>query len=141
MSELPFNSTFRVRYSDTDQQGHLYFANYLVYADEATCYFMEEMGFPAFNVEKIPCYLFTVNLNCDYSGECMAGEEVQIYVGYTKLGRSSAEVSFELYIAETGQELGRGSFTQGFVDKQTRKSCNIPGFYRKALMERHPLLK
>ena len=32
-STLPFSDTVRVRYSDTDAQGHLYFANYLVYAE------------------------------------------------------------------------------------------------------------
>ena len=43
---LPFSDVVKVRYSDTDAQGHLYFANYLVYADEV-------LGFAACDGEEL----------------------------------------------------------------------------------------
>ena len=137
MSLLPFKKIMKVRYSDSDQQGHLYFANYLIYADEVTCSFMENLGFSAFKIEEIPCFLFTVNVNCDYLGECTSGDEVEVYVGYCRIGKSSADVAFELYLSSTNQVLARGTFTQVFVDKETRKSCEIPAFYRSAILESH----
>ncbi len=141
MSLLPFKKIMKVRYSDSDQQGHLYFANYLIYADEVTCSFMEHLGFSAFNIEEIPCFLFTVNVNCDYLGECTSGDDVEVRVGYSRIGKSSADVAFELYLCSTGHALARGKFTQVFVDKESRRSCDIPAFYRTAILECHPDLK
>ena len=42
--ELPFSQVMPVRFSDLDAQGHLYFANYLVYGDEVVSKYMEELG-------------------------------------------------------------------------------------------------
>ena len=141
MTQLPFRKNMKVRYSDSDQQGHLYFANYLIYADEVACCFMEDLGFSAFNVEEAPCFLFTVNVNCDYLGECASGDEVEVRVGYSRIGKSSADVAFELYLGSTSHALAKGTFTQVFVDKESRKSCDIPAFFRTAIFSCQPDLK
>ncbi len=138
-SNLPFSDTVVVRYSDTDAQGHLYFANYLVYADEVTSVYMEELGLDL-DPAKGVCYVFTVNLNCDYTGECRYLDTVRVFTGYQRLGRTSAEVRFELVNDETGEALAHGSFTQVYVDKGTRKSCPIPEDFRAAILERQPEL-
>ena len=138
-SELPFSSTVVVRYSDTDAQGHLYFANYLVYADEVTTEYMEDIGLDADPVTG-PCFVFTVNLTCDYSGECGYRDSVRVSTGYVALGKSSATVRFELSKHATGELLAAGSFTQVYVDKETRKSCPIPDAYRSAILARQPEL-
>jgi len=132
-TQLPFSDTVRVRFSDTDAQGHLYFANYLVYADEVTGFYMEELGFSAMNPQQAPCFIFTVNLNCSYLDECKAFDTVRVCVGYTRLGNASADISFELYKEESGALLAQGSFTQVFTDKQTRSSTPIPAAFRKAI--------
>jgi acyl-CoA thioester hydrolase len=135
-SSLPYSDTVRVRFSDTDAQGHLYFANYLVYADEVVGHYMEELGFSAMNPGQAPCFIFTVNLHCNYIDECRAFDVVRVWVGYSRLGNSSAEVSFELYNDTTGLQLARGSLTQVFADKQTRKAIPIPPSFRRAIETR-----
>ncbi|MCB1847168.1 MAG: acyl-CoA thioesterase [Halieaceae bacterium] len=135
-TNLPFSDLVRVRFSDTDAQGHLYFANYLVYADEVVGHYMEELGFSAMNPGEAPCFIFTVNLNCSYLDECKAFDTVRVCVGYSRLGNSSADVSFELYNDASGTLLARGSFTQVFTDKQTRKSTPIPEAFRQAIIVR-----
>ncbi|MCP5132023.1 MAG: acyl-CoA thioesterase [Pseudomonadales bacterium] len=138
-TNLPFSDLVRVRFSDTDAQGHLYFANYLVYADEVVGHYMEELGFSAMNPGEAPCFIFTVNLNCSYLDECKAFDTVRVCVGYSRLGNSSADVSFELYNDASGTLLARGSFTQVFTDKQTRKSTPIPEAFRQAIIVRQRL--
>ena len=135
-SALPYSDTVRVRFSDTDAQGHLYFANYLVYADEVVGHYMEELGFNAMNPGQAPCFIFTVNLNCSYLDECRAFDIVRVWVGYSRLGRSSADVSFELYNDNSGVQLARGSLTQVFTDKETRKAISIPDAFRRAIETR-----
>lgn len=139
-SALPYSEIIKVRFRDTDSQGHLYFANYLVFADEITGFYMAQLGYNSSNPGDVPCYIFTVNLNCDYLDECKALDEIRVFTGYTRLGKSSAEVAFELYREHDSVLLSKGSFTQVFVDKQTRKSCPIPEVFRASVIARQPEL-
>jgi acyl-CoA thioester hydrolase len=139
-SKLPFSDTVRVRFRDTDSQGHLYFANYLVYADEVTGFYMEDLGFSGMNPQQAPCFIFSVNVNCDYLDECKALDTVRVFVGYSRLGTASADVAFELYNNESGAPVARGSITQVFTDKETRKSTAIPAEFRAAIVAQQPEL-
>jgi len=42
----PFVYTMRVRFRDTDMQGHVYFGNYFVFCDEALGAYMRAIGVP-----------------------------------------------------------------------------------------------
>lgn len=137
---LPFSDIFRVRFSDADAQGHLYFANYMVYADEVAGHYMEELGYSAMNPKDAPALIFTVNINCDYLDECRSGDEVLVRVGYQKLGNSSAVLAYELSRNGSDVILARGSLTQVYVDPQTRKSCPIPPAFKTAIIARQPEL-
>lgn len=136
--EFPHQSTMSVRYRDTDSQGHMYFANYLVFADEAMSVYWRELGWGFDDMETAPSYTFTVNANVDYVSECLAFDELLIRVGFSRLGNSSADTSFELYNQRSGEVAARGSFTHVFVDKQTRKSCPMPTQLRDAIVARQP---
>ena len=48
-SKLPYFEILKVRYRDLDAQGHLYFANYLVYGDEVLGAYMEKLGLNLMN--------------------------------------------------------------------------------------------
>jgi acyl-CoA thioester hydrolase len=135
-----YSDRIRVRFSDTDAQGHLYFANYLVYADEVAGHYMEDLGYPAVGLEEAPAYIFTVNINCDYIDECKSGDVILVSVAYEKLGRSSAVLAYQLSHDASGKLLAKGSLTQVFADKKTRKSCAIPADFRAAIFQRQPEL-
>ena len=139
-SRLPHSTTFQVLYRDTDAQGHLYFANYMVYGDEAAGFYMEELGFSYAELSTSPTLTFTVNINCDFLDECRIYDTVRVFVGYQRLGNASAELAFELYNDETGAALARGVITQVFVDRETRKSSAIPADFRAAILARQPEL-
>ena len=135
---LPFSEIVKVRFSDTDSQGHLYFANYLVYADEVAGSYMEALGFSAMNPRDASCFIFTVNINCDYLDECKAFDDVRVEIGYSRLGNSSADVAFELYREHDNVQLAKGSLTQVFVEKESRKAAGIPESFRAAIISRQP---
>jgi acyl-CoA thioester hydrolase len=140
IEHFPFSDTARVPFRDLDAQGHLFFANYLAYADEfATCY-LTELGVPAVNVDAMDCYVFVVNAQCDFLGECGGHDVIRGHVGFSRLGRSSADMAFELRNDATGEVLTRGHFTYVFADKQTRRSTAIPERLRAAIVERQPEL-
>ena len=59
-----------------DAQGHLYFANYMVYADEVLGAYMEQLGLGAMNPHTAPCLIFTVDIRCEYLSEIAGNSEV-----------------------------------------------------------------
>ena len=123
-----------------DAQGHLYFANYMVYADEVLGAYMEQLGLGAMNPHTAPCLIFTVDIRCEYLSEISGTGEVSVAVGYNRLGNSSADAVFELYNNATGILLAKGGLTQVFVDPETRKSMPIPAFFKAGILERQPEL-
>jgi len=137
---LPYSEVVRVRFRDTDQQAHLYFANYMVYADEVGMSFLKTLGFNGINVHEAPCYLYIVNISCDFMSDCVADDRVRVFVGYDHLGRSSAELKFELFNDDTGVKLAAGRVTHVFVNKDTRSATRIPEALRNALIELQPEL-
>lgn len=131
---------FKVRYRDTDAQGHLYFANYLVFADEAAGTYMSSLGFDWSDPSQTPCLVFTVNINIDYLDECRIEDTVRAEVGYSRLGNSSAQLDFALFNDACGTALARGHIRQVFVDRDSRRSTPIPPALRDAILNRQPAL-
>jgi acyl-CoA thioester hydrolase len=136
MASSFFSVDMPVRYRDTDSQGHLYFANYLVLADEALGLYWRELGLPTDNMDAMPCMTFAVNAQIDYRNESLAHDVLTISVGFSRLGNSSADSRFVLVNKRTGECAAEGSFTHVFVDKTTRKSCPIPTSFRSAIVSR-----
>lgn len=131
---------FKVRYRDTDAQGHLYFANYLVYADEAAGAYMSSLGFDWSDPAATPCMVFTVNINIDYLNECRIEDRVRVEVAYGELGNASARLDFALFNDACGTALARGQLRQVFVDRETRRSTPIPKALREAILVHEPML-
>jgi len=134
-SQLPFSEIVKLRYRDLDAQGHLYFANYLVFADEVLGIYMEQLGLNLMDPLTAPCLIFTVNIHCDYLNEIVGNSDIAVCTGYGRLGKSSADAVFELYDNTNGLLLAKGGLTQVFVDPKTRQSMPIPEFYRENIIE------
>jgi len=128
-----YQETLRVRFRDTDSQGHMFFANYLVFADEVTGNFMKELGFDWSDPENLPCYVFTANASCDYIHECLSGDDVRVEVAYERIGNTSATVGFSMTRVSDNIALAKGSFAQVFVDRNTRKPTPVPDSVRAML--------
>ena len=139
MSE-PYRGTIKVRFADTDANGHAFFANYLVFADEVLGEYWGELGLDVSDVVGQDFLTFTVNANIDFLGESLAGDTLEVEIKSERIGNSSVVIGFSLRNLRTEELTGRGSFTYVFVDKQTRKSCPIPAHFRATLIDRHPEL-
>lgn len=139
-SALPYSEIVKVRFRDLDAQGHLYFANYLVYGDEVLGGYMEDLGLNIMDPQQAPCLIFTVNIQCDYIKEIGGNSEIKVYTGYSRIGTTSADAVFELYNNANGDILAKGGLTQVFVDPKTRKSMPIPAFYKTAILKQQPAI-
>jgi acyl-CoA thioester hydrolase len=111
----------------------MFFANYLVFADEVSGNYMRELGFDWSDPESMPCFVFMANASCDYLHECHSGDDIDVEVAYTRIGNTSATLSFRMTRVSDGVAVAKGSFAQVFVDRQSRKPTAIPASVRNTL--------
>jgi acyl-CoA thioester hydrolase len=137
MSE-PYRGNIKVRFADTDANGHAFFASYFVFADEVLGEYWKELGLDVADVVGPDFLTFTVNANMDFLGESLAGDTLEVSVKADRVGNSSVVIGFTMRNLRTDEEIGRGSFTYVFVDKGTRKSRPMPADFKSAMLERHP---
>ncbi len=137
---FPYTGSTKIRFADTDANGHMYFANYLVIADEIMSEFWAELGWDFNQLHEQPALTFTVNTAVDFISECLAGDLVDVAVRFSRMGSSSLTAEFELSNQRTGELAARGSFTSVFVAKSTRKSTAIPPDFRAQILARQPEL-
>ena len=65
-----------VRYAETDKMGVVYHANYLVWLEIARTKFLENLGFPYVEFEKLGYISPVVSCNLHYGLSCTYGDTV-----------------------------------------------------------------
>ncbi|MCZ7677518.1 MAG: acyl-CoA thioesterase [Sandaracinaceae bacterium] len=63
-----FVHAMQVRFADTDAQGHMYFANYLTFCDEALAAYMRHIGYPWQALVEDGLDMFYRAARCEYRG-------------------------------------------------------------------------
>ncbi|MCH1492256.1 MAG: acyl-CoA thioesterase [Luminiphilus sp.] len=137
---FPYTGAQKIRFADTDANGHTYFATYLILADEVSGEYWAELGWDFNEIHQQPTLTFTVNANIDFISECLGADWVDVGVRFSRLGNSSLTLEWEMTNRRTGETAARGSFVSVFVDKADRKSCPIPSELREAILARQPEL-
>ena len=133
-----YTGQIKVRFADTDANGHTYFGSYLVLADEVVSEYLGQVGWDAGPDGDF--LTFTANANIDFVGECLAWDILDVSCSFTTLGNSSCTLAFEMLNTTTNEIATRGSFVYVFVDKETRKSRPIPQQIRDSIIAAQPEL-
>ncbi len=120
----------RVRFRDTDMQGHVYFGNYFVFCDEALGAYMRAIGMPWQDMVKSGTDMFYVNASCDYLGSARFEEDVHIETRISKLGSSSVTSTFVIRNSQD-DTLANASVTSVCVDPKTREKARVPDRLRE----------
>jgi len=128
----PFVYTMRVRFRDTDMQGHVYFGNYFVFCDEALGAYMRAVGIPWQDMVKSGTDMFYVNASCDYLGSARFEEDVHIETRISRIGTSSFTSSFVIR-NERDETLAKASVTSVCVDPESRVKVTVPVAFREAV--------
>ncbi|MGB5266319.1 MAG: thioesterase family protein [Polyangiales bacterium] len=128
----PFVHTMRVRFRDTDMQGHVYFGNYFVFCDEALGAYMRAVGVAWQDMVRAGTDMFYVNANCDYLGSARFEEDVHIETRISRFGTSSFTSSFVIR-NDRNETLAKASVTSVCVDPKSREKVTVPVALRSAV--------
>jgi acyl-CoA thioester hydrolase len=129
--EFRFKTTVRVRYADTDAQGHVYFANYLVYFDIGTTDYMKAIGYSYEKLLEEGYDFFTVEALCRYRGEAFFDDELQVGAKISNIGNTS--FTFSLGLFRNGVLIADGHIVNVMIDQSSKKPVRVPEGFRKAV--------
>lgn len=136
LDAYPFFLPVRVRFADTDLQGHVFFAHYLTYCDEALMAYLEALGFSWKTLETMGLELYYVETNCQFKGRAFFADILNVNVRIAEIGRSAMTAEMLITKGKTNEVIALGRITAVMVSSKTGKSTPIPSDLREAINEK-----
>ncbi len=123
----------RVRWSDVDVMGIVYYARYVRFMEAAETEFFRAAGFP-YDVlaAEHGVWIARVHLACDYRAPAKLDDEVVCRAELRKLGGSSMTFAFPIDRAD-GTRLVDGTLVLAAVDRTTLRPTRLPRALRDAI--------
>lgn len=121
---MVFKNKIELRYSDSDQMGVVYHANYFTFFEQSRTLFLKELGVDYYEIESRG-YIFPVrDVSCTYLSSIRLGEEVYCETVITKI--SKVKMDFEHVIKNVNGDIkAKGNTSIIAVRKSDFKICRM----------------
>lgn len=123
----------RVRYGETDQMGHAYYANYLFWFEQARGAWCRDRGFTYKQMEERGYLLPCVEAHVEYKGEVTYDDWITVRVWVSETRRASARFDYEIVNESTGKRTTLGYTWHVFMSAETRRAVTMPEEFREWL--------
>lgn len=125
----------RIRWSDLDMAGIMYFGNYtrLFEIGETELLRQADLSYTEERFAEWGAWPLRVNYTCDFAAPAFLDDLVRISIWVGKLGGASFRLDFAVRREATGELLGQGHCSIVTVDQQTRKAVRLPEAIRAGL--------
>lgn len=110
----------RVRYSETDKMGVVYYANYLVWFEVGRCEWLRAAGCSYRQVEAEGTILPVVAAHCEYRRPFRYDDEVDIRARATMLSGARVRFDYDIVPAGAAEPSARGWTEHCGVDPEGR---------------------
>jgi acyl-CoA thioester hydrolase len=112
---MPFETTTRVRYAETDQMGVVYHSNYIIYFEIGRTEAMRSLGSAYAELEKRGLVLAITEIGAKYHASARYDDVLTIHTWLREL--SKARLRFEYEISREGTRLVSGFTVLAFLDR------------------------
>ncbi len=136
MSHPITEERIRVRYGETDQMGHAYYANYLYWFEQARGAWCRDRGFTYKQLEEMGYFLPVVEAHVRYRGEVLYDDWIIVRAWVSEFKRSSLRFEYEVFNETKGKVTTEGHTWHVMMGKE-RRAVSIPPEIR-AMMLRDP---
>ncbi len=134
-----FCHPLKVRYVETDAQGHVFFGNYFTYFDVALTEYVGGLSFTYVDMMASGVDMFYIDARCQYKGRAYFEDWLNVYARIARFGNTSFSFEFSIVRAEaleSGDELiATGEVTAVTVDLETGNPIRVPDALRRAVAE------
>ena len=129
----PFRHRLRVRWSECDLQGVVFYPNYLAYFDHALTELWREAVGPYSEINDLGIDLLVAEAQIRYRASARFDDEIEIVLSISRLGDSSMTMEIAVERCSDGTLLAEGSLRHVFVDPVNFKKRGMPAEVRAGL--------
>ena len=123
----------RVYYADTDQEGVVYYANYLRWFEIGRTEILRQSGFNYTDMKNQNIVAPVVEVKCNYNLSAKYNDIIIIKKTIENICNSSIKFNYKIIRKGDNKLLAEGYTVNVFVDRKTMKSTKMPEELRKAL--------
>ena len=109
-----------VNYYETDQMGIVHHSNYIRYFEEARLYLLRQAGMDYRRLEEMGIIIPVTFVECKYLVPLRFEDDLEIVTKMTKYDGIKMEVSYEIYLKETGQPCTSGKTGHCFLNRELK---------------------
>ena len=132
---LHYETTFPVRYYETDQMGIVHHSNYIRYFECARNALIAEGGYPIEECEKDGIVIPVVSIECRYRHSARMGDTVKVVAEIDQVPLAKLVIKQAVY-NQDGDVCAEGEVTLAFLDKATGRLVRCPDKLLK-IIENH----
>jgi acyl-CoA thioester hydrolase len=129
----PFFTTVKVRFNETDAQGHVNFAQYLNLFDLALTEYLRAIGFSYQRMSSENLDMLYVDAHASYHAPAHFEDSLQLHCRVGKVGNSSARFDFQIFNETKNRLTANGEITIVTADRKTFEKIRIPEHFRQTL--------
>jgi acyl-CoA thioester hydrolase len=129
----PFRHRLRVRWSECDSQGVVFYPNYLAYFDHTMTELWREAVGPYRDIHQLGIDLVVAQASIRYRASARFDDELEIVATIGRLGTTSMTIELSVGRVEDGALLAEGELRHVFVDPDRFEKREMPDRVRAGL--------
>jgi acyl-CoA thioester hydrolase len=129
----PFRHRLRVRWSECDLQGVVFYPNYLAYFDHLLTELWREAVGPYGEITQLGIDLLVAEARVRYHASARFDDEIDVVAAISRLGTTSMTTDLTIERVEDGAVLAEGELRHVFVDPDSFQKRDIPDDVRVGL--------
>ncbi|GIU92832.1 MAG: hypothetical protein KatS3mg011_1738 [Acidimicrobiia bacterium] len=131
--DWPVTYRRRVRFSDTDAQGIVFNANYLVYFDDTITDYFDALGLGWEEFERRGYDMVLAHAELDFKSPARLGETLLTGARVGRVGKTSVRFQLATWEEESGRPVVEGEEVHVFLDRSSFTKTPVPEFFLEAV--------
>jgi acyl-CoA thioester hydrolase len=128
-----FHTPIRVRYNETDGQGHVNFAWYFNYFDVALIEYLRDLGYSYTDMLADGVDMLYIDAHSAYKSPAYFDEILRIHCRAGKIGNTSLRFDFQIFGEVDGRQVASGEIVVVIAGRDTYEKRLVPQRLREAV--------
>jgi len=128
-----FSTPIKVRFNETDLQGHVNFGHYLFYFDAALTEYLQAIDYSYQRMLEDGFDMLYLESHCNYKSPAHWPELLNVHARIGHLGNRSLRFEFEVRSVADGRQVASGHIVAVTVARQGWEPAPIPAGLRAAV--------
>jgi len=128
-----FFTPIKVRFNETDLQGHVNFGHYLFYFDAALTDYLQAIDYSYQRMLEAQVDMLYLESHCNYKSPAHWPELLNVHARIGHLGNRSIRFEFDVRAAADGRQVATGHIVAVTVTREGWEPAAIPEALRRAV--------